>query len=72
MLSYLVSQPWHGFAGDLAVDAIVLDRDGALDHQQVFPLILLHGFYLDLLHLVAGVGIQCLVVVQSNSSCCAS
>jgi len=53
-------------AADLAVDAVVLDRDGALDHQDILALVGLHGGLARGFGLVAGGGHQGLVVIERN------
>jgi len=64
VLSRLVSQIEHSLPGNFAVDTIVFDWNGTLDYQQVLPLILLHGFFLDIFNLMAGTSIQRLMIVQ--------
>jgi len=53
-------------AADLAVDAVVLDRDGALDHADVLALVLLHRLVEGVLDLVPGSGEQGFVVVEGD------
>jgi hypothetical protein len=66
MLGRLASDIDHGLTTDLAKDTVVGERNRPLDHQQVFALILLHYLLFDVLHLMAGSGIEGLVVIEGD------
>ena len=65
-LGAFLDQIQGGLAADLAVDAVVLDRDGALDHQDILAPVLLHGGFAGGLDLMAGGGEQGLVIIQRD------
>ena len=51
-------------AADLAVDAVVLGRNGTFDDQHIFALVVFHGIFARSLSLMPGSGQQGLVVVE--------